>query len=223
MGGPHALALGELDAEGGEEIAEFADLLRARRVMGAVDQRRLRRLQRLGGGDVGEDHEFLDQPVRLEPLRPAHADELALGVEDELALGQFEVERIALGAFELERAMGGVERLERDSRAAARSSRRAGRRSPPAPARRRAWPPSASSRDGTCGARLRPSAPRTIRTASAGAVFVGLAASTGRWRCARAASARRGRGNRPNCRAFPPRGRAPSRRGRNRRRRRSRR
>ncbi len=94
--GPHALALGELDAEGGEEVAELADFLRARRVVGAVDQRRMRGLQRLGGGDIGEDHEFLDQPVRLQPLRPAHADELALGVEDQLALGQVEIERIAL-------------------------------------------------------------------------------------------------------------------------------
>ena len=48
------------------------------------------------------------------------------------------------------------------------------------------------------------------------------AASRGRWRCAPAAWARRGRGNRPSCRAFPPRGRGPSRGGRSRRRRRSR-
>ena len=80
--------------------------------MGAVDQRRLRGLQRLGGGDIGEDHELLDQLVRLQPLRPAHADQPALGVEDQLALGQIEIERIALRALELDDAIGGVERRE---------------------------------------------------------------------------------------------------------------
>ncbi len=31
------------------------------------------RFQRLGGRDIGEDHEFLDQPVRVEALRRDHA------------------------------------------------------------------------------------------------------------------------------------------------------
>ena len=83
----HAFALGELDAEGREKLAELADLLRARRVVGAIDQRRMRGFQRLGRRDIGEDHELLDQFMRLQPLRPAHADELAVGVENQFALG----------------------------------------------------------------------------------------------------------------------------------------
>ena len=108
----HPFALGELDAEGGEKLAELADFLRARRVVGAVDQRRMRGLQRLGRRDIGEDHEFLDQFVRLQPLRPAYADELAVGVEDQLALRQVEIERITLRALDLDDVMSGVERLQ---------------------------------------------------------------------------------------------------------------
>ena len=69
--------------------------------MGAIEQRRMRGLQRFGGGDIGEDHEFLDQPMRLQPLGPAHANEASLVVENELALRQIEVERIAPLALDL--------------------------------------------------------------------------------------------------------------------------
>ena len=43
-------------------------LLQRRLVMHAVDQRQRLLLQRLGRGDIGEDHELLDQPVRVQPL-----------------------------------------------------------------------------------------------------------------------------------------------------------
>ena len=106
----HALALDELDAEGREKLAERADLLRARRVMGAVDQRRMRGFQRLGGGDVGQNHEFLDQPMRIEAFGPSDADQLALGIEDQLALGQVEIERIAVVALLPQQGIGRPER-----------------------------------------------------------------------------------------------------------------
>ena len=61
----------------------------------------MRRLQRLGGRDIGEDHELLDQPVGVEPLRPSHPGEPAVRVEDQLALGQVEIERIAAFALDL--------------------------------------------------------------------------------------------------------------------------
>ena len=64
--------------------------------MHAVDRRRARLAsERLGGGDVGLDHELLDQAMRLEPLRAHHALDPALRVEHDLALGQVEVERLA--------------------------------------------------------------------------------------------------------------------------------
>ena len=97
---PDPVALRQLDADRAEELDEIVELLDARRVVRAIEQRRLLRFQRLGGGDIGEDHELLDQPVRVEPFRPAHAGEPPVLVEDELPLGQVEIERIAPLALE---------------------------------------------------------------------------------------------------------------------------
>ena len=72
----------------------------------------MRGLQRFGGRDIGEDHEFLDQPMRLQPLGPTHALEASLVVENELALRQIEIERVAPFAFDPDRGMRGPERLE---------------------------------------------------------------------------------------------------------------
>ena len=72
----------------------------------------MRVFERLGGGDIGEDHELLDQPMRVEPLGPAHVLEPSLGIENKLALGQIEIERIAALALDLDDRMRGVERLE---------------------------------------------------------------------------------------------------------------
>ena len=80
--------------------------------MGAIDQRRLPGFQRLGRRDIGEDHEFFDQPMRVEPLGPAHALQSPLLVENQLALGQIEIERIALAALALQRLVGRPERLQ---------------------------------------------------------------------------------------------------------------
>ena len=58
----------QLDADRGQHLAQRPHLLERGLVMDAVDQRRACLLQRLGGRDVGEDHELLDQPMRVEPL-----------------------------------------------------------------------------------------------------------------------------------------------------------
>ena len=92
------LALGERDVERGEEFAQRFDLLRRGLVVHAIDQRHARALQRLGRRHVGEDHELLDQPVRVEPLRHDDAVDRAVGLEQDLALGQIEIERLALVA-----------------------------------------------------------------------------------------------------------------------------
>ena len=101
MGGADAVAPGELDADGAQELDEIVELLHARRIMSAIEQRRMRGLQSFGGGDIGEDHEFLDQPMRLQPLGPPDADEASLLVENELALRQIEIERVAPFALNL--------------------------------------------------------------------------------------------------------------------------
>ncbi len=112
VAGPHHLALGQVDVERGEEFAQRLDLLRARLVVHAVDQRRARPLQSLGGRHIGEDHEFLDQPVRIETRRNDHAIDGAVGFQQDLALGQVEIERLAFLALVQPRAIGGIERLD---------------------------------------------------------------------------------------------------------------
>ncbi len=82
--------------------------------MHAIDDGRLLLLQRLGGGDVGLDHELFDEPMRLQPL--GHVDDagdVALVVEQHLALGQVEIERLAAVARRGERGIGGPQRLQR--------------------------------------------------------------------------------------------------------------
>src|SRR3984957_20469300 len=60
MRGAHPLALRQLDADGAEELDQIIKLLFAWRIMGAIKEGRMRGFERLGGGDIGEDHELLD-------------------------------------------------------------------------------------------------------------------------------------------------------------------
>ena len=85
--------LGKRDVERRQELAQRVELLQRRLVMDAVDERRVRPLQRLGGRDIGEDHELLDQPMRVEPRRRDHPVDGVVGLEHDLALGQIEIER----------------------------------------------------------------------------------------------------------------------------------
>ena len=88
--------------------------------MHAIDQRHARALAGFGRGDIGEDHELLDQPVRFEPLRHDHAIDGAVGFQHDLALGNVEVERAAFVAGAQHGAVGGVERREDSVRRSAR-------------------------------------------------------------------------------------------------------
>src|SRR3546814_19154097 len=58
----------ELEIEGLEIILERDQLLAARRLVDAVPDGRLLRLQRLRRRDIGRDHIILDQLVRLDPF-----------------------------------------------------------------------------------------------------------------------------------------------------------
>ena len=80
--------------------------------MDAVDQRYLGALQRFGGGDIGEDHELLDQPVGIEPLRRHHAIDRVVRGEHDLAFRDVEIEGRALVSRALERTICGIERLQ---------------------------------------------------------------------------------------------------------------
>ena len=96
VAGPHHLAERELDPERLQIILERDQLLAARRLVDAVHDRRLLRLQRLGRGDIGGDHIILDQLVRVEPLARRDREDPPLLVEHHPPLGQVELERPAL-------------------------------------------------------------------------------------------------------------------------------
>ena len=194
-------AFGERDVERGKEFAQRLHLLHRRLVVHAVDQRHACALQRFSGGDVRQDHELLDQAVGFQPLRRNHAVDGAIGFQQDLAF----------------RADRGRAAAVRYAHASSLRRRRRGGGAPVRPAARvssSVRPPIASlcllvgktrgrthhRSDGmcaiACGRRRRSPCARPVpRGLRAGAT------STDRSRSAPAASARRGRESRPNCRA----------------------
>ena len=74
--------------------------------MDAVDQALPLGLERLGRGDIGLDHELFDELVRVEPLGHDDAVDRAVGLEQDLSLGQVELERLARIAAALQHLVG---------------------------------------------------------------------------------------------------------------------
>ena len=195
----HLVASRQRDAEPVQEVAQRRELVVGRRGVHAIHHRLMQALQFLGGGDIGEHHELLDQPMAVEtrPWRDAAHD--AVAVDHHTALREVEIERAARGA-------GGEQGAERRIRCACRDRPR---RAPAARRRRSGAPRCASGRgrngERSCGHRRRYAVRRTGSRGPRQA-----AGCTSRWTMPRAASARRGRGNRRCCRACAPPGRAPS-------------
>ena len=108
IAGPHR-AFGERIVERIEIIAHGVELFRVRLVMDAVDQGNLCAFERFGRRYIGEDHEFLDHPVRVETVALDDFLDVAVLVEDYLAFGQVEIERRALVALFQPRMKCGVE------------------------------------------------------------------------------------------------------------------
>ncbi len=106
------LALGQRHAEALDGLAQRLQLLGAGLLVDAVEQAHLLRLQRLGGGDIGEDHEVLDHPVRIQPVAEGDRQHLALVRQDDPPLGQVEVQRLALVAGQRGRPPCGPERTQ---------------------------------------------------------------------------------------------------------------
>src|SRR3546814_6238295 len=103
----------ELEIEGLEIILERDQLLAARRLVDAVHDGRLLRLQRLRRRDIGSDHIILDQLVRVEPFTRGDREDAALLVQFDPPFGQVEIERFTLLARGVERAPAIPQRLER--------------------------------------------------------------------------------------------------------------
>ncbi len=220
----------ELEIEGREIVLQRDQLLAARRFVDAVHDRRLLRLQRAGGGDVGGDHEVLDQAVRLEPVARGDRGDAALLVEHHAALGNVELERFALVPGCEERTPCTPERLESGAYQLGRNRafdfrHRAGRRGDVAPRLSRRVDRSLCIFVGNvCGdANLRSCKSPALEAAVLRDLQVAghrrphlpfLQASRCRRTVPPEASAPRGRGSRRCCRAPSPRGRARSRGGR---------
>ena len=98
----HIFALGEFDANRCEEIHQRIDFLDRGLVVGPVDQLLLLFFKGLGGSDIGENHELLDQPMRVEARRRDHPVHGAIRVQQDLAFWQVEIERRTLNPFKLE-------------------------------------------------------------------------------------------------------------------------
>ena len=133
--------------------------------------------------------------------RRDHAVDGAVRLEHDLALRQVEIERVALVAGALERAIGGVERpqhaVEQRRGRVVRAAVDRRLRLRVVELGRRAHQHAMKACARACGRRRRSPCARRAPARSS----LRLAASRDRWRCAPAASARRGRGNRPSCRA----------------------
>ena len=112
MRGLEHLALGEGEARGVGSVAQGFELVLRRLLVNAEEQGRLLLDQLLRRRDVGEDHELLDQPVRVEPFGEVDAFHDAILAEADAPFGQVEVERLAALARRLERGIGGIERLD---------------------------------------------------------------------------------------------------------------
>ena len=117
------------------------ELFRVRRIVHPVHAGLVPRLQLLGRRDIGEDHEFLDQPVAVEPGARHDRDRPPLAVEHDPVLGQVELQRAARPPGPVERGEGAVQRGQPLGRERQRPT--VCRRGRPAPPRRSAAPPSA--------------------------------------------------------------------------------
>ena len=108
--GARRLALRPRDAQRLQEVDQRLHLLRARGVVDAVDQRRLLRLQGLGGRDVRLDHHLLDQLVGLQRRARQDRVDTAHLVDVDAALQALDGQRRAGVAAFLQHRVGRPQR-----------------------------------------------------------------------------------------------------------------
>ncbi len=80
--GGDGLAFAPCHIDGGQEIGQRGDLGVAGAIVDAIDLRAVLLLERFGGADVGLDHEFFDELVRVEAFAALDADDLAVFEDD---------------------------------------------------------------------------------------------------------------------------------------------
>ena len=78
----------------------------------AINEKLAALLEQFRRRDIGEDHALLDEPMRVQPFRGDDARHLAIGIQDDLALGQVEIERLAQRPGALQRGIRLPQRLQ---------------------------------------------------------------------------------------------------------------
>ena len=219
IGRPQPLAGRHGDAQGAQEFAQRLELGGVGLVVDAVEAGRVALLQRLRRRHVGQHHELLDQLVAVEPLAHADLGDAAVVAQRDQPLRQVEIERAALLARRQQDLEGAVERADHGLHQ--RRDLGVGRAVLGA-LHARVGEPRRRAHHGAVEAVALEAGPRRRSTSRRPAPGDPRAApaSTSGWTAPRAASARRGRGNRPRCRGGRRRGRAACRGARTRRRRR---
>ena len=215
----HLVARRQADVQAVQEGAQAFELLVARRRVDAVHAGLVQPLQLLGGADVRQHHELLDQPVAVEARTRRRRTSTCPSASSTTCARRGrgracraprappaarEARRRAWRAARPQDCPGTSGRpSESPASAAPAPARRSGARRERIRPRPKRW------------RRFRPSAPTWHLGEQAAAVLVGAQAAPAVATAPRAASARRGRGNRRCCRASRRRGRARSRGARN--------
>ena len=87
------------------------NLLERRFIVHPINKRQRLLFKHFGCSDIGQYHEFFDQFVRIQPFRNDHAIDGSVRLQQDLALGNVEIERIALVARLLHNGIGVIERF----------------------------------------------------------------------------------------------------------------
>ena len=113
-GGGHGLGLTQIDVQRLKKLTQGLELFRRGWRVNTEYERAFSLFQRFGGCDVGLDHEFLDQAVRLKAL--AYADRLYATVfaKFDATLGKVEIEWASPVASLAHGAIAGEQWLQRD-------------------------------------------------------------------------------------------------------------
>ena len=112
MRGLQHLPLGKGKARRLRHFAQRLQLFGAGLFMHAEQQRPLQPDQFFCGGDIGEDHAFLDQPVRIEPFAEGDRQHLARVAQDDLAFRQIQIQRLADGPPAFQHLITGIDRRD---------------------------------------------------------------------------------------------------------------
>ena len=96
----------------GQEFAQVAQFFRRRSFVNAIRRRDLVFPQDFRGADIGREHALLDQAVRIVALQGKNALDLAVRVEQDARLRQFEIHRAALHARRVQYLVKAVQRFQ---------------------------------------------------------------------------------------------------------------